>query len=198
MSELPNPEQTLPVELQQPPVFTDAEASAVLQAQADIAATRLDSEGKPAYREYIMGATYDGTVVSVDEWSGRDLTDDYFAVRVGSAAQLTGGTSLSEQKLAYESPNVMRLRDGGTTVLTSEFGTIGIPAPHHKGELPEFEGKVLFPIGEDGKPFSPAAKREAEAAAARVEAEKVQPTPSVPQPGQVSVGGIRKFLRRRK
>lgn len=197
MSEFQNPEQTIPVELQEPPVFTDAEASAVLQAQAYVAANRFDGEGKQVYREYVMGATYDGTVVSVDEWSGRDLVDDYFAIRVGSASQLAEGTPLSEQKMAYGTMDSMRLRDGGTTILRSEFGVIGISAPH-KGELPSIQGKVLFPIGENGKPFSPAAKHEAEAAAARAEAEKAQPAPSVPQPEQVSVGGIRRFLRRRK
>ena len=193
MSEL-SETQTLAIELQQPPVFTDAEASAVLQAQAEIAAKRLDAEGNPAYHEYVMGATYDGTVVSVDEWSG-SLIDDYFAVRIGSASQLAEGTPLSEQKMAYGTANAMRLRDGGTTFLKTEFGLISISAPHEK-QLPHFEGKTLFPIGEDGKPFSPMAPKP-EVAVAQPTAEQLAPAVT-PQPKQVSVGGLRKFLRHRK
>lgn len=183
MFEYQNPEYIPPTELQQPPVFTDAEASAVLQAQAEIAGTRSEGDGNAVFREYVMGATYDGTIVSVDERSG--LTDDHFIVRVGSVAQLTQGTPISEQKMAYGTKDVIRFRDGGTTILRTQFGTVSKAAPQ-KNKLPELDGKVLFPMGEDGQPFSPAAKREAEAAAASAEAKKV------------SVGGIRRFLRRLK
>lgn len=195
MSEFQNPEQTLPVEIQQPPVFTDAEAMAVMQAQAVIADTRADAQGNVVFREYVMGATYDGTVVSVDERSG--LTDDHFVVRIGSSLQIIKGIPLSEQKMAYGTENTMRYSDGGTTVLNTNFGRINISASH-KGELPIFEGRVLFPIGEDGKPFSPEAKHEAEVATAEAKPEIIPPIPSVPQPEQVSVGGIRRFLRSRR
>lgn len=196
MSEIQKPEQIIPVELQQPPIFTDAEASAVLQAQADVAATRLDNEGNQVYREYIMGATYDGMIVSIDRPSGSRTVDDYYIVRVGNTHQLAKGTPLSEQKIADRAPTIIRLRDGSAGI-NSDFGLIAIPAPLG-GELPVMEEKVLFPIGEDGKPFSPAAKREAEVVTARLETENEQPTPSVPQPEQISVGGIRRFLRRSK
>lgn len=176
-----------PKELQQPPVFTDAEADSLLQVQADIAATRLDVDGNPVLREYVMGVTYDGKIVSVDEHSG-GIEDHYFVVRVGDVSQLAQGTPLSEQEIAYNSYDVERDRGDGATLLMSEFGGIGIPqSVLDEPRLPNFEDRVIFPIGEDGKPFSPAAKHEEEQQPATVE-----------QPEQVSVGGIRRFLRRRK
>jgi hypothetical protein len=177
-----------PKELQKPPVFTDAEADSLLQVQADIAATRLDADGNPVLREYAMGVTYDGKVVSVDEHPG-SVDESYFVVRVGDVSQLTQGVPLPEQKIPLSSYGVERDRGNGATILMSEFGGIGVPQSiFDEPDLPSFEGRVLFPIGEDGKPFSPAAKREAE----------LLQQSAASQSEQVSLGGIRKLLRRRK
>lgn len=189
-----NPEQTLPVERQRPPVFTAEELDAVLRARAEIALTRSNDEGEKTYDEYVMGVTYDGIVVSVDERPGRTSdnprnTDDHFVIRIGDAAQLAQGASLSEEKLPYGTLRSMRRRDGGTTdLITEDDKNIYVPAPQ-KDELPRFDGKVLFPIDEDGKLFSPAA--------AKTENEKTQHTPVSLQPERVVTKGLRNFLRRR-
>lgn len=92
MSELIQHERVLPVELQQPPVFTDGEVAAILQAEAKYAAERLDADGIKAFERSIMGVTYDGTVVSLDELTVErhlaatgDLEfDQLFAAHVGA------------------------------------------------------------------------------------------------------------------
>lgn len=66
MTEFTQPEQALPLELQQPPALTDDEAAAVLRAQAEYADASVDTEGHQAFDREILGMTYDGMLVSKD------------------------------------------------------------------------------------------------------------------------------------
>lgn len=186
------PEQVAPAEFQRPPIFGDDEADAVLRAQSEIAAARLGSEGEVVFHQYLMGATYDGMVVSVDERSG--LTDDHFVVRVGPVSRLVEGDLLAEDRLPYGTPKALRFSDGGTTMLRSTLGSIHT-FPSDEGRLPRFNGKILFPIGQDGRPFSPT-DRPGEAKAVSVE--EAERTPSASWSARLGIAALRDLLRRRR
>jgi hypothetical protein len=57
-----------PIEFQEPPVLSTAEAEAVLQARQHITDNRIPEEtgGDPQYSQAVMGVTHDGQFISVE------------------------------------------------------------------------------------------------------------------------------------
>lgn len=144
------------VAVEQPPLLTDEQKRAVLGARDEINAIRRSR----SYTAIGMGVTADGRFIALSDQrkpgfvSNRPTSQGYLHEAsiedlVDETNNPTGNSPLSEQFTVLTGPEIQ------FTVRESD--------PHDTEEalilrLKMVNGKEIFPIGEDGQPYSPEAK----------------------------------------
>lgn len=110
-------------------ILSEDDKKAILIGLEQITKEREELKDKDPH-EVVLGITSDGALLSVDEHYKADpFKGAYFVVRHAPLSELASGQPFVRQEMTYG--EVTRSRDGGTTIMPTQFGEIYSPAPSH-------------------------------------------------------------------